>query len=149
VPALRLERLSESVWQLRSDHMLRELADLPAFEAPQAPVPASAFRVEVANGNGAAGLARRVSTLLPPQALQPARLTNQKPYGATLSVIEHVAGAEQEAAAVNARLPAQLPLFRVHALERSAQVRVLLGRDFPRDVETHEAALPATRLAAS
>lgn len=87
--------------------------------------------LEVSNGNGATGLARRVSTLLSAQGAGPARLTNSKPYGTASSTIQYVAGAERMARDINARLPAPLPLAPIAGLERNVQVRVLLGKDFP------------------
>ena len=102
-------------------------------ESLPASVPASfhGYRIEVANGNGTTGLARRTSYLLGVLGFEKARLTNDKPFGRAESRLQYVAGAEDAAQAVNARLPAPLPLAQVASLERSAKVRVLLGRDFP------------------
>lgn len=100
-------------------------------EAPAAPATFQGYRIELANGNGTAGLARRTSYLLGALGFEKARLTNDRPYGRVESRLQYVAGAEDAANAVNARLPAPLPLAQVPSLERSAKVRVLLGRDFP------------------
>lgn len=109
---------------------------VPPISPPAAPIAGppgngERHRVEVANGNGTAGLARRMSRLLPPDEFTRARLTNDKPFGRLESVIQHVEGAEAVAEQVNAVLPARLPLARVERLERRAEVRVLLGKDFP------------------
>jgi hypothetical protein len=52
---------------------------------------------------------------------------------------------------VNAGLPAQLPLARVPALERNVSVRVLLGKDFPRNAAAvvADAQVPVRLMAAS
>lgn len=98
---------------------------------PRAAVPASAGRVEIANGNGQTGLARYVATTLAPQGIATSRLTNAMPYGVQVSKIEYVNGAEQNARLLKEKLPTSLPLVKVAGLERDMQVRVLLGRDFP------------------
>lgn len=151
---MQLERLSDSMWALRSspaapptteagsrtaaaarDRMEvypRSVAVVPSPAATANRIAAEA-RIEIANGNGATGLAKRVWSLLAPHGMERARLTNDKPYGVVTSRIEYVAGAEQVARDVNAGLPARLPLARVPLLERNMSVRVLLGKDFPRD----------------
>ncbi|WP_341920564.1 tetratricopeptide repeat protein [Polaromonas sp. YR568] len=151
---MRLDRLSDSMWALRSataaqpatvagartaaaardsiEVYPRSVAVVPSPAATANRIAAEA-RIEIANGNGATGLAKRVWSLLAPQGMERPRLTNDKPYGVVTSRIEYVAGAEQVARDVNAGLPAQLPLARVSALERNVSVRVLLGKDFPRN----------------
>jgi hypothetical protein len=111
-------------------------ADKAAVLAASAPVvdrdPASraGARLEVSNGNGRTGLARRVSTELAALGAPAARLTNSKPFGAQRSAIQYVVGAEPMARDINARLPAPLPLAAVSRLGRDVRVRVLLGKDF-------------------
>jgi len=117
---MRLDRLAEGVWALRRASALAAQGD--------------AYRIEIANGNGATGLARRVSNLLAPRGITGPRLTNDKPYGVVNSLIQHVAGAEQAAREINSSLPVRLPLLRVQGLERNVRVRVLLGKDFPRNM---------------
>lgn len=109
-------------------------AALPSPAPVAGPAPAQDVvrgRLEIANGNGATGLARRVSGLVALPGNVPARLTNHKPYGVQESRIQYVAGSERQAQEVNARLPSPLPLARAEALERDVRVRVLLGKDFP------------------
>lgn len=107
--------------------LAREPAPATAILGAAAP----ALRVEVSNGNGATGLARRVAGLLSGASALRARLTNDQPYGVQTSRIQYVRGAERLAEDINARLPAPLPLARAEALERDVRVRVLLGKDFP------------------
>lgn len=87
--------------------------------------------VEISNGNGATGLARRIAGILAPASALRPRLTNDKPYGVQASRIQYVGGSEQLAQDINARLPSPLPLARIDSLERGVRVRVLLGKDFP------------------
>jgi tetratricopeptide (TPR) repeat protein len=112
-----------------------QVAEAPGFHV--------GYRIEVSNGNGAGGLARRTSYLLDPLGFEHTRLTNDKPYGRLESRLQYVAGAQDAARQVNARLPRPLPLAEVPTLERSAKVRVLLGRDFPASDPAILAAKPA------
>lgn len=154
---MQLDRLSDAVWELRGTAVAqpatatatavgtrtavvaqdrievypRSVAVAPSPAATGNKIPA-ASRIEIANGNGATGLAKRVWSLLTPRGMERPRLTNDKPYGVVTSRIEYIAGAEQVAREVNAGLPAQLPLARVAGLDRNMSVRVLLGKDFPR-----------------
>lgn len=141
---MQLNRLSDSVWELRGTAVAQSatvaVAVVGARTAAVAPSPAAAgnkvlaaSRIEIANGNGTTGLAKRVWSLLAPRGVEWPRLTNDKPYGVVTSRIEYVAGAEQVAREVNAGLLAQLPLARVAGLDRNMSVRVLLGKDFPRN----------------
>lgn len=132
-----LDQVSEGIWELGRGKGDPGTQAVPAAAAvaAAAPVPAAAVaatgRVEIANGNGASGLARRVSGLLAPQGAKPPRLTNDKPYGVQTSRIQYVAGSERMAQELNARLPSPLPLALAETLERDVRVRVLLGKDFP------------------
>ena len=152
-PTVQVARVAEGVYELRN-------APAPQAAAPAAMVAAAATppatpaaapggtaaaaalpRIEVSNGNGTSGLARRVlASLHLPQAT-PTRLTNDKPFGRASSRIEYVPGAEQAARAVNARLPATLPLAPVARLDRQVGVRVLLGKDFAAHPEQLASAL--------
>ena len=169
---MQLDRLSDGMWALRSSTAAqpatvagprtaaaardqievypRSVAVVPSPAATGNRIAAEA-RIEIANGNGATGLAKRVWHLLAPHGMERPRLTNDKPYGVVTSRIEYVAGAEQVARDVNAGLPAQLPLARVPVLERNVSVRVLLGKDFPRNAAAvvADAQVPVKLMAAS
>lgn len=166
-PVLALDRLSEHVWELRAPAALPGMAAAQS-QAARAVVPAAAQRVEVfprsvaaaplpqpvysaalarveiANGNGRTGLAQWVAGLLGAAAQARPRLTNSKPYGVAVSRIEYVSGAEEAARDINSSLPVALPTTRVAALERDMRVRVLLGKDFPRNGVPAAAGAPAS-----
>lgn len=126
-----------------ADEAVRAPAVASSLDAgkPSAPAPSMAVvaagdawraggQLEVSNGHGRAGLARRTSNELAALGAPRARLTNSKPFGALPSSIQYVTGAEAMAREINARLPAPLPLAAVSRLGRDVRVRVLLGRDF-------------------
>lgn len=134
-PTVALDRVNANVFELRNGAaVVAQATPAPAAEAaPRSAVPAAAAApvkvpVEIANGNGRTGLAKQVATMLK----QPARLTNAKPYGTQTSRIEYVSSAEQAARDLQSRLQVQIPITPVARLERGG-VRVLLGKDFPRN----------------
>ncbi|MBI5278029.1 MAG: LytR C-terminal domain-containing protein [Burkholderiales bacterium] len=128
-PTVTMARIADGVYELRNAVTAAMGAAAPAV--PLQLVPALQLppktRLEVSNGNGATGLARRVSAWLG----ETARHTNSQPYGVRPSRIEYVPAAEDAARALKARLPVAVPLARVARLDR-ADVRLVLGKDFPR-----------------
>lgn len=134
-PTLKLQPVAPGVWELRNVPAPAKPAVAAAANAATASAPpalSAGLRMEVANGNGATGLARRVAAMLGLAAPQ-RRLTNDKPFGVRNSRIEHVRAAEPDARALQQRLPIDVPLVPVTALERGAGVRLVLGKDFPRE----------------
>ncbi|HET6786327.1 MAG TPA: LytR C-terminal domain-containing protein, partial [Aquabacterium sp.] len=90
-------------------------------------------RIEIANGNGTTGLALKVSReLMAYRGFERPRLTNHKPFDVRTTRIQYVAGAETAARRLNASLPKQVPLVRVASLDKNTTVRLLIGKDFPR-----------------
>jgi hypothetical protein len=87
-----------------------------------------AFRLEVSNGNGTAGMARRVADHLRHAGMAPVRLTNQKPYQ-RVTEIQYGAGYVQEAAQLAALMHQQALMIRSDKLRPDIKVRLVLGRD--------------------
>ena len=114
-----LVQLAPSVYELR-------LA--PRFVAAQA------FRLELSNGNGVTGMAKRLGEQLIAKGLPKARLTNQKPFRQRLTQIQYRDGYADVAEALRSRMPNQPLMIKTAALRASTDVRVVLGRDLPRDV---------------
>jgi hypothetical protein len=101
--------------------------------APQL-VAAQSYRLELSNGNGVTGMAKRLGEQLVAKGLPKARLTNQKPFRQRLTQIQYRDGYADIAAALRNRMPNQPPMIKTVALRASTDVRVVLGRDLPRDV---------------
>jgi len=114
-----LVQLAPSVYELRL--------------APQV-VAAQSFRLELSNGNGVTGMAKRLGQQLIATGLPKARLTNQKPFRQRLTQIQYRDGYADVAEALRSRMPNQPPMIKTAALRASTDVRVVLGRDLPRDV---------------
>ncbi len=102
---------------------------LQAAVAPP-PLPASGARIEVANGEGTAGLARRVGTLLGRHGFAVTRLTNLRPYGLRTTRIEYRASHQVQADAMRKLIDGPVQMAQVQAAY--ADVRLVLGRDTQR-----------------
>jgi Flp pilus assembly protein TadD len=102
---------------------------------PAAPVLATALpalpgaRLEVANGNGKPGLARRVGAMLGQHGFPVVRLSNQRPYGERTTRIEYRAGYMQQAEALRVLIDGPVLLAPVETLAARADLRVVLGHD--------------------
>jgi hypothetical protein len=120
-----LVQLAPSVYELRL--------------APQT-IAAQRYRLELSNGNGVTGMARRLGEQLIAKGLPKARLTNQKPFRQRLTQIQYRDGYADVAAALRSRMPNQPPMIKTAALRASTDVRVVLGRDLRRDVALLDAA---------
>jgi len=130
--ASELVQLAPSVYELRL--------------APQT-IAAQSYRLELSNGNGVTGMARRLGEQLIAKGLPKARLTNQKPFRQRLTQIQYRDGYADVAAALRSRMPNQPPMIRTAALRVSTDVRVVLGRDLPRDVALLDAAPEVAQVA--
>lgn len=108
------------------------------------------FRLEVANGNGITGLARRVSRSLEAYGFPLGRLTNQKPYQQAVTQIQYRAGFEQQAQTLGASFPQRSVVIARGDMDARADVRIVLGHDLPRDFALNlDPAAAPLRLAAA
>ena len=117
-------------------------AALPAAPAPSAP---QLGQLEIANGNGAPGLAKRFRRALAQLGIPVGRLSNDKPYRQQQTTIEYRPGYRQQAAELQAALRGQATLKDAGPRSR-AELRLVLGKDAPAQLASAEDA--ATLLAA-
>lgn len=110
---------------------------MPAIAAPApaailvaAPRPANAQRVEVSNGNGVPGLARRVAQFIETQGYRAPRTNNLQPFNQRRTELQYRIGSRRQARELAALLTVTPRLVAVTSLERAANVRLVLGRDF-------------------
>lgn len=117
--------------------------DVEQGAAPAALAPARAQRLEIVNGNGVPGLARRVAQALHEDGMAPARMVNLKPYSERLSTIQFRAGFSAQAQALG--LSTGVPAARVslRALPDKVDLRLTLGRDIQSADRLRDAALLA------
>ncbi|MGB2819159.1 MAG: tetratricopeptide repeat protein [Burkholderiaceae bacterium] len=90
--------------------------------------------VEVSNGSGVTGMARKVGGLFAAVGVPRARLTNQKPYDQRFTEIQYREGCLAAAAALSAMLPGAPQVTSSDRLRPGTDVRIVLGRDLPPDV---------------
>jgi len=98
------------------------------------------LRLEVSNGNGVTGMARKIGDLLMAVGLPKSLLTNEKPFGQRLTEIQYRDSHEGVAASLSARLPNRPATVRNDLLRADIDVRLVLGLDLPSDVALVEPA---------
>ncbi len=87
------------------------------------------FRLEVANGNGVTGLARKVRATLAQQGLPVSYLSNLKPYRTLETTIQYRSGFRDEALRLGRTLIKPPILVSNDRLRGSADVQLVLGKD--------------------
>ena len=136
-PAAQLVGISPNVWELRP--RVIEVA-VPATAVPQ-PLTTQAgpsagleipawIRFEISNGNGITGLAQSVGQYLRTVGASKPRLTNQRPFDQRRTEIQYVAGMEDWARELRIALDTPADLVLTPKIDRSAQMRLVLGKDF-------------------
>lgn len=99
----------------------------PANTAGQ--VTANSSRVEIANGNGVTGLAKRIRNVLNLYGIAISRLTNALPYKQRETRILYRDGFESQADALRVALNGHAVMIRAVNLPASSDIRLLLGKD--------------------
>lgn len=138
---MELVQIASNVYELKT-RVASEPA--PAAAAPaapariaQAPKPAAQAvpqearlrmaRLEVANGNGVTGMARRFRHLLGSMGIPVERLSNDKPYTQVATTIQYRPGFEKQAASLQKALQGKAQLTSKQLA--AADVRLVLGKD--------------------
>lgn len=137
--ATQLVSIAPNVWELKPVAASSATIVLPAKVAVQKTTNA-VLSIEIRNGNGVSGLARRVGIYMQAQGLGIARLTNQRHYGQVRTEVQYVAGAEQQARELVAMLSVPARLVPATTLNAQTGIRLVLGRDY-RNSETIARAL--------
>ena len=122
---VRLVSVAPSIFELRQGSSTQAKPSLP-LATKTAP---ETVRLEVANGNGVTGLAKRTSSSLKRRGYAVARLTNQVPYKQMITEIQYRQGQENQARRLNALLSAPAKLVESSHLRPGVGVRLVLGRD--------------------
>lgn len=91
------------------------------------------LHLEVTNGNGTTGMARKVATYLQAIGYGKARLTNRKPFTVQTTQIQYRYGHEADAEYLRASLPNDLPtpaaIVQNNSLRDDINLRMILGKD--------------------
>lgn len=142
VPQTRMEvvQMAPNVYELKMKAAFAPVIVKRQVEktvvAAAAPAPAvataaaaKAFKVEVANGNGITGMARRIRGVLGQYGIAVNRLTNQRPYKHLTTEIQYRVGYKQEAEALKNALRGYAVVVPTNNLSSNSDVRLVLGKD--------------------
>lgn len=133
---MRLVEVMPHVFELKASARSPAIESRPLAPAPHresGAAPARAFRLEVSNGNGVLGLARRVAGRLAQAGVPASRLTNQRPFAQARTQIQYRDGYADEAARLAGKLQRPVSIVPGTQLARHVDVRLVLGRDAPSD----------------
>lgn len=92
-------------------------------------MPPDLMHLEVSNGNGTTGMARKVATYLQEIGFAKARLTNQRPYTVQTTQIQYRSGHQADAEQLRANLPGSTAILQSNNLRDDINLRVVLGKD--------------------
>lgn len=86
-------------------------------------------RVEIANGNGITGMAKRIKGVLGRYGIAVSRLTNDRPFKQLDTKIQYRTGYEQAAEGLKLALRGHAVVVPVNNLSGNTDVRLVLGKD--------------------
>ena len=123
----RLLSVAPNIFELRQATSMQVKPSMPLV-SETVPEPET-VKLEVSNGNGVTGLAKRTSSSLQRRGYAAARLTNQLPYTQRVTEIQYRQSQENQAKRLNALLSAPAKLVESSRLNPRVGVRLVLGRD--------------------
>jgi len=125
--------VNANVYELRTPKLRAHKQSVSSSTAPRqsSALAERLFRVEVSNGTGIPGLARRVGEQLKRSGVNVVRLTNQVPYRQTVTEIQYRVDYMNEADEVASSLQQQVIVVQAKALRLDIHVRLVLGKDVP------------------
>ncbi|MTW11277.1 hypothetical protein GM658_11800 [Pseudoduganella eburnea] len=133
---MELVKLNASVYELKArvapDPVIASapvaaVVPKPAVQAVPKAEKVRMVRLEVANGNGVTGMARRFRSLLGQMGIPVDRLSNDKPYKQVATTIQYSPGFEKQAASLQKALQGKAQLTSKQLA--SSDVRLVLGKD--------------------
>jgi tetratricopeptide (TPR) repeat protein len=143
---VELVQLEANVYQLKFNNVsvpppaVLPIPALPAADRlAKAPAPQPA-RLEIANGNGVTGMAKRLRQVLARLGIPVRRLSNERPYTQRNTTIQYRPGYEREAADLQRALKGEVSLLASKGLSGDADLRLVLGKDGAEQLARFEAA---------
>ena len=106
------------------------------------------FRLEISNGSGVPGLAKRLSQLLSRLGIAVSRITNQQPYRQIVTEIQYKGDFKLEAEKLKDTLRGHAVVAQIDTSRRQVDIRVVLGKDIKTHIAKIEKEEP-TRVAIS
>lgn len=135
IPGLSLVEVAPQVFELRAPARYRKIEAAPLAPLPQKEpriAPLRSFKLEVSNGNGVLGLAKRTAGQLASAGLPATRLTNQRPFEQARTEVQYRDGYAAEAAELAGKLQYPARIVPSNDLARGVDVRLVLGKDVRR-----------------
>lgn len=105
------------------------LATALATTSPPSVAATKMSRVEVSNGNGITGMAKRIKGVLGRYGIDVSRLTNDRPFKQQDTKIQYRAGYEHAAEGLKLALRGHAVVVPVNNLSGNTDVRLVLGKD--------------------
>jgi tetratricopeptide (TPR) repeat protein len=127
--SMELVELGPNMFELKRRTTPPAAEFMPLLAAVPAPAPDTSARLEIANGNGVTGMARRIKRVLGRQGIAVSRLTNARPFRQVDTIIEYRTGHAQHAEQLRDALRGHAVLVAAPSLATEADVRLVLGRD--------------------
>jgi hypothetical protein len=124
-----LVELGPNVFELKRRNAPLAATFVPLPAPAPAPVSDSSARIEIANGNGVTGMAKRIKQVLGQQGIAVIRLTNARPFRQVETIIEFRAGHAQDAEQLRDALRGHAVLVAAPQLPTQADLRLVLGKD--------------------
>lgn len=140
---VQLVKLSANVSELRMQPYSAESVQTAATDAADL----KKLKIEVANGNGVTGAAKKVGRFLGDLGYSTARLTNQKPFQVRMTQIQYREGYQTEAQLLQASLPDAHVLVQRDDMRAGVSVRLVLGKDIVTQLSHYEYKAKKTYLA--
>jgi hypothetical protein len=103
------------------------VAPKPAVQAVAQADKVRMARLEVSNGNGVTGMARRFRGLLGQMGIPVERLSNSRPYNQVTTIIQYSPGFEKQAASLQKALQGKAQIASKQLT--ASDVRLVLGKD--------------------
>lgn len=147
-PRMELVEVVPNIYELKMSKALVAVALAVPMREAAAARPAAPSRLEVANGEGTPGLARRVGTMLGKHGVMVARLSNHRPFGQQATRILYRPGHLDHADAVRKLIEGPVQLVATASMTGYADVRVVLGKDTQQALAKRDAPARTERLAA-
>lgn len=127
--------VAPNVYELREQHSRpTQLAAISGNPGASGKPDAGRFRLEVANGNGVNGMAKKVGRFLHGGGFPAARLTNQKPFHVKMTQIQYRDGYQVQARHLQSSLPGQPAMIPSNDMRADIGVRLVLGKDIAQNV---------------
>lgn len=119
-PALEVKQIAPAVFELKRYEVAVDAAK---------PVRLQMGNVEVSNGNGVLGMARRVAAYLKQEGLTANRISNHKPFNVEKTQVQYRSGYQEQAKALQAKISGEPLLMQRDDLRAGVQLRLVLGQD--------------------